>query len=67
MHWAIGGVTHEHSKQGSEVLILSPTFNVNLPNLQVCGDAAPLPASETSLSIAAQGIKPIKIQYRKIN
>lgn len=57
MHRAIGGVSHEHSKHGSFTLILSPTFNVIFPYLQVCSDfvAAPLPAgSMTSPSRAVR-------------
>lgn len=53
IHRAIGGVSHEHSRHGSFTLILSPTFSVILPYLQVYSDfAAPLPASITSSSRA---------------
>lgn len=59
MHRAIGGVSHEHSKHGSDVFILSPTFNVSLPKLHVCSDLISLLFSMISLSLAV--LKIIKI------
>lgn len=65
MQRAIGGVSQEHSKHGSLTLILSPTFNVILPYLQVFTDFAPSPASMTSSSRAVPKIKTKKNMIKK--
>lgn len=55
VHCANGGVSHEHSRHGSVVLILSPIFNVKFPYLQVCSDLARFPGSMVSFSFAIEG------------
>lgn len=61
VHSANGGVSHEHSRHGSVVLILSPMFNVKFPYLQVCSDLARFPGSMVSFSFAIDG------KYQKFN
>lgn len=63
MHLTIGGTSHEHSKHGSAVLMISPTFNVFLPYLHVWLDLDPL-LSITSSSTAVQNRKFIKVTIR---